>query len=165
MSSCRVVIPFTPKPKASVRMSRGRAYNPSARGMKQVAEHVKKQLQSKPIPLLKGPLFVVVHFVMPAPLGLSERKRQVQNCLPHTKRPDGDNLEKYLNDALTGIVWSDDAQITWILRSKTLTSDKEGYTVFSAQEINDEEPDYNELLRIIREHIYIHKGEENETND
>lgn len=117
------------------------------------------------MPLLKGPLFVIVHFVMPAPQGLSERKRQAQNCLPHTKRPDGDNLEKYLNDALTGIVWADDSQITWILRSKTITSDKEGYTVFSAQEINDEEPDYNELLRTIREHIYIHKGEQNETND
>ena len=69
-------------------------------------------------------------------------------------------MEKFLNDALTGVVWSDDSQITWILRSKTVTAEKEGYTIFYAQEIDDAQPDYEELLLAIREHIYIHKGDE-----
>lgn len=76
------------------------------------------------------------------------------------KKPDGDNLEKYLNDSLSGIVWRDDAQITWILRSKTVTAEKEGYTIFYAQEIDQAQPDYDELLLAIREHIYINKGDE-----
>lgn len=84
------------------------------------------------------------------------------SCRPHIKRPDGDNLEKFLNDALTGVVWEDDARIAWILRSKTTTNEKKGYTIFYAQEISDSQPDYEGILQAIREHIYIYKGEENE---
>ena len=165
MSSCKVVIPITPKPKASVEMAKGRWYNPSAKGMGQVTKFIQKKFQDKPMPLLKGPILVIVHFVLPAPLSLPQRKREAQNCLPHTKRPDGDNLEKFLNDALTGVVWDDDARVAWILRSKTITADKEGYTIFYAQELNNEEPDYHGILQAIREHIYIHKGDEDEPND
>jgi Holliday junction resolvase RusA-like endonuclease len=117
------------------------------------------------MPLLRGPLLVIVHFVLPAPLSLPKGKREAQNCLPHIKRPDGDNLEKFLNDSLTGVVWEDDARVSWILRSKTITSEKEGYTIFYAQEINDAGPDYHGILEAIREHIYINKGETNAAND
>jgi hypothetical protein len=103
--------------------------------------------------------------VLPAPLSLPKGKREAQNCLPHIKRPDGDNLEKFLNDSLTGVVWEDDARVSWILRSKTITSEKEGYTIFYAQEINDAGPDYHGILEAIREHIYINKGETNAAND
>jgi Holliday junction resolvase RusA-like endonuclease len=147
-------------------MARGRSYNPSARGMKQVATFVRNQLLNRPIPLLKGPLLVIVHFVLPVPLSLPQRKREAQNCLPHIKKPDGDNLEKYLNDSLTGSVWDDDSRVAWLLRSKTTTSDKEGYTIFYAQEINEKETDYEELLIAIKEHIFIYtKGNQNETNE
>jgi hypothetical protein len=71
-------------------------------------------------------------------------------------------LEKFLNDSLTGIVWQDDAQIVWILRSKSITSNKSGYTIFYAQEIDDQEPKYNELIQAIKENIYI--GDNNEDN-
>jgi Holliday junction resolvase RusA-like endonuclease len=162
MSSCKVVIPITPKPKGSVRMNRGRAYNPSARGMLEVSKYVRKKFLENPMPLLKGPLLVIVHFVLPAPLSLPQRKREAQRSRPHSKKPDGDNLEKFLNDSLTGIVWNDDSSIVWMLRSKTITADKEGYTIFYAQEINDDEPDYHGILQAIREHIYIHKGDEDE---
>lgn len=162
MSNCKVVIPLTPKPKASIQMSRGRAYNPSSRGMKLVTSYVRKKFSGKPMPLLKGPLLVIVHFVLPAPLSLPQRKREAQNFLPHIKRPDGDNLEKFLNDSLTGVVWDDDSRVVWLLRSKTITSDKQGYSIFYAQELENGEPNYNEILLAIREHIYIHKGDDYE---
>jgi Holliday junction resolvase RusA-like endonuclease len=162
MSSCKVVIPITPKPKASVQLARGRAFNPSARGMGLVTSYVRQRFIDQPMPLLKGPLLVIVHFVLPAPLSLPQRKRELQNCRPHTKKPDADNLEKFLNDALTGVVWDDDARVVWMLRSKTITSEKQGYTIFYAQEISDEEPDYHGMLETIREHIYIDKGETHE---
>lgn len=165
MSSYKVIIPFTPKPKASVRMSRGRSYNPSARGMKQVATYVRSKLQNNPMPLLKGALLVVVHFVLPAPLSLPQRKREAQNYLPHIKKPDGDNLEKYLNDSLTGIIWEDDSRIAWMLRSKTVTSEKEGYAIFYAQEITNSKTDYEQILEAINEHIYIDKEATNESID
>lgn len=81
--------------------------------------------------------------------------------MPHLKRPDGDNLEKYLNDALTGVLWDDDSRIVWMLRSKTLTSDKEGCTVLYVQELADGAPDYQQILYAIQEQIYIYKGNEN----
>jgi Holliday junction resolvase RusA-like endonuclease len=165
MSSCKIIIPFTPKPKASVELSRGRWFNPSARGMKQVAEYVKKAFKDRALPLLKGPLLVIVHFVLPAPLSLPERKRRVQNFLPHAKRPDGDNLEKFLNDALTGVMWADDGCIPWLLRSKSITSARNGFTIFYAKEINNEPPDYEGLLETIRENIYINQGEQNESTE
>lgn len=163
MSSCKVVIPITPKPKASVRMARGRSYNPSAKGMKQVASYVQRKFLGRPMPLLKGALLVIVHFVLPAPLSLPQRKREAQNSLPHLKKPDGDNLEKFLNDALTGCVWDDDSRVAWMLRSKTLTSEKEGYVVFYAKEISNTETDYTEILHAIQDNICIYKGEENES--
>lgn len=52
-----------------------------------------------------------------------------------------------------------------MLRSKTITSEKEGYTIFYAQELNDQEPNYHGIIEAIREHIYIHKGEENESTE
>ena len=158
MSSCRIVIPITPKAKASVRMARGRHYNPSAKGMNQVTNYIKKQFQGEKVPLLKGPLLVVVHFVLPAPLSVSKTRREQLNCRPMQKKPDGDNLEKFLNDALTGYVWDDDARVVWMLRSKTITIEKEGYTVFYAEEIPDAAPDYLKMLKTIEEQIYIHKG-------
>lgn len=81
------------------------------------------------------------------------------------KRPDGDNLEKYLNDSLNGIVWDDDARIAWVLRSKTITSDKKGYAVFYAQEISSKETNYEELLTAIQQQIYINKGDDDESNE
>ena len=165
MSSCKVIIPITPKPKASVEMAKGRWYNPSARGMQQITNYVREKFLETRMPLLKGPILVIVHFVLPAPLSLPQRKREQQNYRPHIKRPDGDNLEKFLNDSLTGVVWTDDACITWMLRSKTTTSEKEGFTIFYAQELEDDEPDYHGILQAIREHIYIHKGDDDvETN-
>ncbi len=165
MSSCKVVIPITPKPKASVQMTRGRWYNPSAKGMGEVTKYILKKFKDTPMPLLKGPLLVIVHFVLPAPPSLPQRKRELQNFRPHIKRPDGDNLEKFLNDSLTGVVWDDDARVSWMLRSKTITSEKKGYTVFYAQELNDEAPDYHGILQAIREHIYIHKGEDDASDE
>lgn len=70
-------------------------------------------------------------------------------------RPDGDNLEKFLNDACNGLLWGDDSQICWLLRSKSITADKEGMTTIFVKEIPNAKPDYAELLKDIAEHITI----------
>ena len=64
-------------------------------------------------PLLKEPFRGAVHldldFVFPIPKSWSKAKKM--NPPPHTSRPDRDNLEKAIGDALNGIAWDDDAQI------------------------------------------------------
>lgn len=159
MSTYKITIPYTPKAKGSVRMGKYGCYNPSSSGMFKTREFVRKQLGTMKQPLLAGPLLVVAHYRLPAPLSAPGRKRRAQHLKPHTKKPDGDNLEKFLNDALNGILWTDDARIAWLLRSKTITDAKEGETIIFVREINDEIPDYNQILSDIMQHIRI--GEEN----
>jgi len=57
---------------------------------------------------LDGPLAVRLEFVMPRPAGLPKRKPTP----PMTKRPDTDKLSRAILDALTGVAWRDDSQIT-----------------------------------------------------
>ncbi len=56
-------------------------------------------------PPLEGPLSVVMVFERPKPASYSKKR------WAWTGRPDTTNLAKLVEDALTGIVWLDDAQI------------------------------------------------------
>lgn len=49
-------------------------------------------------------------FVMPRPSNMIWKKKPM-DIVEHTKKPDKDNLEKAVKDALTGIVWVDDSQV------------------------------------------------------
>jgi len=75
--------------------------------------------------------------------------------MPHITRPDGDNLEKFLNDCLSGIVFEDDCQIAWMVRSKSITDDFEGSTTVFVKQLPNEYPKYDELLEDIRKNITI----------
>lgn len=151
MSFYAVTIPFYPKPKASIRLGMQHYYNPSARGMKATRDYVEQQMRKDDIPMLTGPLFVIAHFRIPVPPSLSCAKRAEQHGLPHIKRPDGDNLEKYLNDALNGVLWEDDARIAWMLRSKTLTYDEKGSTTVYVKPLYNARADYSDMLDFIRQ--------------
>ena len=156
MSTFQIVIPFTPKPKASVRLGKHGAYNPVSKGMSQVAGYVRDRLTLE-APLTK-PLVVVLHFVLPSPLSLPLKTRQSQHSQPCSQKPDIDNLVKYVADALTGIVWKDDAQIVWLLASKSKTVKKTGHTFLHVIELEGDQPDYQLILSTIKNNIYLDKG-------
>lgn len=61
-------------------------------------------------PLFEGPLWLDVIFHMAEPLTV--RRRRTYKW--HDGRPDLDNLEKFLQDAITdtGIIWKDDAVVS-----------------------------------------------------
>jgi len=46
---------------------------------------------------------------MPIPKGTSKKKRA--EMIYHTKRPDLDNLVKFVKDCMNGIVWHDDSLV------------------------------------------------------
>lgn len=104
---------------------------------------------------MSGPLFVICHFLIPAPKAAKHNRRKLLHNTPHFKKPDADNLEKFLNDSLRGIVWEDDSRIAWLLRSKSLTSDKVGSTVIFVREMTLGQPDYEQILSDIQEHIEL----------
>src|SRR5437868_3027129 len=156
MSSYRIIIPWTPKPKVSARFQGKKVYNPSAKGMSKLSQLVRESL---PLdlegPLLSGPLFAIVHFRFPLQTYVRDRRREVMDTTPHYVPPDGDNLEKFLNDSLNKVLFKDDACICWMLRSKSWTREREGSTILTIYEIGTGKPNYDDLMRIIEETIRI----------
>ena len=112
-----------PKAQPRPRMTaRGHVYNPgSADGWK---EEIKAAFRPVLKPTIEGPVRLIVKFSMPMPKGMEVKKGFP---MPHTKKPDKDNLEKAVMDALTAAkVWKDDAQVFESLTGKYYTGEKIG---------------------------------------
>lgn len=88
---------------------------------------IKSQFREDPI---KTPLAVDLIFFMPIPKSTSGiKKRQMGNgIIAHTKKPDIDNLQKFILDCLNKLAFEDDSQIVEI-RAKKIYSSKPGTTV------------------------------------
>lgn len=90
---------------------------------KRIAALSAKQAMKRMSPL-DGPLSMTVIFVMPR-VRAEIWKTKPMPRLPHAKKPDIDNLQKSLFDALTGIVWNDDAQICGLVCYKWIAAGDE----------------------------------------
>uniref|UniRef100_A0A6M3JAY5 Putative endodeoxyribonuclease n=1 Tax=viral metagenome TaxID=1070528 RepID=A0A6M3JAY5_9ZZZZ len=69
---------------------------------------------------LEGPLAVSMVFLMPIPKGTSKKNVDAMlDCkIHHTKKPDIDNLGKWVLDCLNGIAYQDDSQIIHLASRK-----------------------------------------------
>ena len=56
------------------------------------------------------PVELVADFYMPIPAAMSKKKRAALD-LRHIKKPDADNLLKFLKDCGNGVLWADDCQV------------------------------------------------------
>ena len=61
-------------------------------------------------PPIEGPVEMDVVFVMPRPKSMIWKKRDMPR-VPHTGKPDRDNMLKSLQDALEGLLFRNDSQI------------------------------------------------------
>ena len=97
-----------PKAQPRARASaRGHIYNPDT------ADAWKEEIKAAFLPVLKptitGPVNLQVCFHLPKPKAMTDSG---ENLIPHTKKPDTDNLLKAVMDAMTDVkVWKDDAQV------------------------------------------------------
>jgi len=59
------------------------------------------------------PLTATITAYFPIPKSVSKRKREIMQggLVPHTKKPDADNIAKAVLDALNGIAFYDDSQV------------------------------------------------------
>ena len=59
-------------------------------------------------------LVVTIILCMPIPASTTKKRKRymLDGLIRHTKRPDVDNLGKAVIDALNGVAWDDDSQIT-----------------------------------------------------
>ena len=81
-----------------------------------------KQL-SKVRDLWGGPITLTIHFGMKKPVRHPKR-----HSIPHITKPDLDKLERTVLDALTDVVYFDDAQVNEVHKRKEY-SDKPGITL------------------------------------
>jgi Holliday junction resolvase RusA-like endonuclease len=101
-----------PRVKFSSRGKFGRAYTPdTADDWKALVMIEAKKHFREP---LEGPLLIDIHFFFSRPKSHFNSKGEVKESSPfwHTNKPDRDNLDKCVLDALTSIgAWNDDCQV------------------------------------------------------
>ena len=132
----KVRISMNPKAKASIRTVRGKVYNPSARGMEQLRNLVKKQLPKGFKPISNG-VACVLHYEFPLPLKMTKERKLKFDGSDHITRPDFDNLCKFSNDALNGVLWDDDKLICMAFVEKSWINSKEGVTTLYVFDLGD----------------------------
>lgn len=64
--------------------------------------------------LEKVPLKVTAWFYMPIPKSLSKKQQEALKDEWHTSKPDIDNVQKSVQDALNQLAYHDDGQIAWL---------------------------------------------------
>jgi Holliday junction resolvase RusA-like endonuclease len=110
---------FVPKSWAATAVAAGRAPravvtndNPKAKAWQQlIAEHATKALaDSKLQPFAAGAVVLDVWFYLPRPQKFLTKKYAGVD-VPHTTKPDADKLLRCLKDALSGVVYHDDAAV------------------------------------------------------
>lgn len=96
---------------------KGFVYDPSRKDKEEIQWQIKPYLPNDP---LTGPIEMHLHFFLPMQKYLSAPKRRQminQVILPVT-RPDVDNLAYLVTNALKGLVYVDDSQITDLILRK-----------------------------------------------
>lgn len=102
-------IPGEPVAKQRPRFSRGRTYTPQK--TLDAEERIAAIARLAGVEPMEGPLRMTVRAIYEPPKSWSKRKRQAAMGEWKETRPDRDNIEKLVADALNGIAYADDAQI------------------------------------------------------
>jgi Holliday junction resolvase RusA-like endonuclease len=116
-----VFVEGVPKPQPRPRVTRrGHVYTPSTADAWKNA--VKTAFMFRLKPKISIPVYLSVHFYLPCP-----KRVKPDAVMPHTGKPDIDNLLKSTMDALTVAgVWEDDTQVIQTAAEKHYAEEKTG---------------------------------------
>lgn len=100
-----------------MRGERACAYNPQAKAKHAFQMQVAQQCDR---PRIHKPCIVHFRFFMPIPKRISKKEREIYEteALPHSIKPDVDNLLKFALDGMVGIVLYDDSQVVRVVGEK-----------------------------------------------
>jgi len=138
-----IIIEWIPKAQQRHRHTRsGHTYDPSAKDKKEFLSHI-KHLPNKPI---DGPISLQLIFSFPWPkkwyrTGKYAGIIKEGHPIVHTKKPDIDNLEKFILDSLNKHLWTDDC-LVWESHKMKIYGLIPGVTIITKQ---TEEQQYYEL--------------------
>ena len=121
-----IVIPGNPIAQSRPRLRRtGKfvsVYDPDRKEKELLISYVQEEIGKHFQPIEK-PISINITFHMPMLSTWSPPRKQKSEGLIHIKRPDLDNLLKYILDSLNGILYSDDSQIYEINTRKIYSSE------------------------------------------
>lgn len=83
--------------------------------------------------VVTGPISLTVNFGMPIPESTSRKKRleMADGRIRHTKKPDIDNLLKFVKDCANGVLWRDDSQVVGVWATKSYSKMPKTHIVMS----------------------------------
>lgn len=113
-----------PRQRVTVRAGHAVNYTPAKHPVNDFKAVAKIQAAAVVNAVSDAPIQLTITFVMPRPKAMVWKRRPMPR-VHHTKKPDLDNLEKSLMDALTGIVWRDDSQVVWKSSTKWIAAGNE----------------------------------------
>ena len=113
MRSIEFTVPGPPIPKARPRLGRGgHTYTPKR--TVDAERRIRAAFASTGADPIEGALHIKITCTFRPPASWSKKKQQaaLDGQIQKTSKPDADNLAKTVCDALNGMAWKDDAQIT-----------------------------------------------------
>lgn len=113
-----IILSGAPVPWAASRVVGGKyAFSPRFREKEHHQWEIASQYKGE---VLDCPVRIIMEFHMPIPASSSKKMRTkiLETYVPHTKRPDCTNIQKYCEDCLIGLVIKDDGQVTQITSKK-----------------------------------------------
>lgn len=124
--------------KARPRMTRrGRVYSPpDTHGF---SDKIKVEALAAGITEMTGPVSLGIHVHRAMPKSASKKRKALIDKTWCVSKPDIDNVFKSAMDALTGIAWKDDTQVTRIAGGRWWS--QEHYTVIEITSLQEEEND------------------------
>jgi Holliday junction resolvase RusA-like endonuclease len=108
-------VPIAKKRPRFVRIGKGvRTYNSQETEEGRWLWEASQQVQAP----IEGPIRLTAMFYMPVPKSASKKKQAEALDGGHTKKPDLDNLVKFIKDCLNGVAWKDDSQVCELYAQK-----------------------------------------------
>lgn len=108
----RFEIPGKPVPKARPRVVHGHAFTPEK--TKDFEALVAMKYKAAGGTVHDGPVAVAIAVWYQMPKSWPKWKKGDYDLMPHTSKPDLDNVIKSILDGLNGCAWEDDAQVSKI---------------------------------------------------
>ena len=109
-----------PQPRARIttRGGHGHAYTPKSHPVHAYRQAVALAARAAGASVHEEPASVVIDFVFARPKSHMRKNGLAANA-PRLPRPDIDNLEKAVLDALKGVAWKDDTQVARVVKEKS----------------------------------------------
>ncbi len=108
-------VPGVPRPQGSKSRDRDGNMYESSRGLRPWRDAVGWIARARNTQAMQdGPFAVHCRFVMPRPQAMAKTKPTP----PHTKKPDVDKIARAILDAITGVWFKDDSQVTCLVATK-----------------------------------------------